>query len=304
MSMPALILCLACWFALMVFMVLRALGPARTPEHPENTGQALGGHHCDGLSLNPNPLPFPTDLKAFMSWEKARYGEWMNNLTTSALRQGGHIEANFWGPERRNVQLHHLRHGWNETGSSGFATKRMELLRVLHCERPAHILEIGSNAGHSAVLFLTALPAVHLHSVDMCVHKYTRTNLHHVAKAFPGRYSYGCGPSQKQLPKLWQKKNRNTYDVILVDGDHSAIGAFNDISNTRPLSTPQTLLVMDDCNLKCPPAQGKAERRDIKGCMPPTESFRMATRKQMVAPLNVSMSLDPQLLNCYARYRP
>jgi hypothetical protein len=115
--------------------------------------------------------------------------------------------------------------------------------------------------------------------------------------AFPDRYKFECGSSHKKLLTM-KKQNVGKYDLVMVDGDHSLKGAYNDILHTCHFTNDRTLLVMDDCELKCDPHTSKVP------CQTPTKSFKRAVKGGLVEALNESKSmLDPESQNCYARYK-
>ena len=190
----------------------------------------------------------------------------------------------------------------NDLGDRTLATKRMELLRALHCEQPRSILEVGSNAGHSSSLYLINLPNTQVHSVDMCFHPYTPVNLKMIRGQFKGRYTFQCGSSHKTLPKMKGSRQPPVYDWITVDGDHSFDGAYHDILDVCYFSHNTTILMMDDCELHC---QGRMNTDGKGGCAVPTKSFLQAAKDGLLVPHNDSKAvLDTNHLNCFASFLP
>jgi predicted O-methyltransferase YrrM len=110
------------------------------------------------------------------------------------------------------------------------------------------VLEIGFNAGFSALLMLLANPRLQLTAVDIAEHAYTRPCYEVLRQMFGDRIELLVGDSTEVLPRI--KSDAATaapeYDLIHIDGCHDPSVAHADIVNSYSLSKYGTVLVMDD----------------------------------------------------------
>lgn len=122
--------------------------------------------------------------------------------------------------------------------------KRRNLFRCLHGKNS--ILEVGFNAGHSALLMLSAFPLLHYTAVDIGSHRYTRPCAEYLKDRFSGRFEIHFGDSRDVLPKLRMEKKR--YDLIHVDGGHGPNTCASDLSNACLLTPrmPSGHILLDD----------------------------------------------------------
>jgi len=125
-------------------------------------------------------------------------------------------------------------------------------------EAPAHLLEIGSWEGRSALFFLNYLP----HARLTCVDPWTG-NFEHAADpyfaalvpdserrfdentaAFAPRIEKIKDASARALPRLALADRR--FDIVYIDGSHLAVDVFADGALAWPLVAPGGLIVFDD----------------------------------------------------------
>ncbi len=83
------------------------------------------------------------------------------------------------------------------------------------------MLEVGVNAGHSALLALSANPALVYHGVDIAMHAYTEPCVTFLAAEFPGRVHFWRGNSREVLPYLAERRSDLDFDIFHVDGGHT-----------------------------------------------------------------------------------
>ena len=100
------------------------------------------------------------------------------------------------------------------------------------------ILEIGFNAGHSALLFLTGAADSIVDVFDLGEHAYTRKCFEYLQSQFPGRLHLpmGWGDSQVLLPQYVVKimgTPEATYRLVHIDGSHDVEDVRNDILYSR-----------------------------------------------------------------------
>lgn len=91
---------------------------------------------------------------------------------------------------------------------------------------PKSIFEIGFNGGHSARMWLEFYkddPDFRLHSVDICNHEYTEVIAKELEEKDP-RFTF-----TKMSSFDLEVEQMQGYELLFVDGDHSAEGIRNDI---------------------------------------------------------------------------
>ena len=104
------------------------------------------------------------------------------------------------------------------------------------------ILEIGFNAGHSALLYLVSNPYSKIHFFDLGEHAYSRGCFEYLSSQFPGRMSVTWGDSTVTVPA----HPASLFDLIHIDGGHSRYVAESDFYNCRPYANESTYLIVDD----------------------------------------------------------
>jgi hypothetical protein len=112
------------------------------------------------------------------------------------------------------------------------------------------LLEIGVNAGHSALLCLSANPDLVYHGVDLGVHAYTEPCIRFLEREFPDRVRYYPGDSREVLPYLASHRRDLEFDIFHVDGGHTDALCRADISNCVRLAKGGAgkHLLLDDIN--------------------------------------------------------
>ncbi len=108
------------------------------------------------------------------------------------------------------------------------------------------IMEIGFNAGHSSYLFLSARPDTRVVSFDLGDHGYIDLAKELIDRRFPGRHQLIRGDSRRTVPDFHEKQPDRRFDLLYIDGGHDYDVAAADIANCAALSTPRSLVVMDD----------------------------------------------------------
>jgi predicted O-methyltransferase YrrM len=103
------------------------------------------------------------------------------------------------------------------------------------------ILEIGFNAGHSALLFLLANPSTQVTAIDLGAHPYVDLCRDYLTGVFPGRLTLLKGDSRELLARQTEV---GRYDLIHVDGGHQREVVESDVSHAVRLLP--TYLVLDD----------------------------------------------------------
>lgn len=106
--------------------------------------------------------------------------------------------------------------------------------------------EIGFNAGHSSLTFLSAKDDVIVYSFDICEHPYFAIGKKLIDRHFPQRHILIKGNSTKTVPGFHKNHPSLKFDLIFIDGGHSYATASQDIFNMKSLAHKKTLAVLDD----------------------------------------------------------
>lgn len=118
--------------------------------------------------------------------------------------------------------------------AASLAPARRNLWRATRFKK--RLLEIGVNAGHAALLALSANPELIYYGVDINYHKYTVDCIDYLSKVFPGRVHYFPGDSREVLPYLAVHHPELDFDIFHVDGGHTTEICHADVSNCLRLA--------------------------------------------------------------------
>ncbi len=132
--------------------------------------------------------------------------------------------------------LHHTTDYTNE-----YINKTKNISNLVLNKNIKNVMEIGFNSGFSTLLMLLSNPNIHITCFDLGEHKYTIPCYEKLKETFGDRINIIIGDSTKTLQTVNDK-----YDLIHIDGGHSAEIANSDIINSYRLSKPRTILIMDD----------------------------------------------------------
>jgi predicted O-methyltransferase YrrM len=114
--------------------------------------------------------------------------------------------------------------------------------------RHVDVLEIGLNGGHSALITLVSNHRLNFTAVDIGMHQYTEAAATYLRNRFGRRFSLMTGDSREILPRLAIDHPNKFFDLIHIDGGHSAALAYADMSNALRISKAGTTIVLDDIN--------------------------------------------------------
>lgn len=108
-----------------------------------------------------------------------------------------------------------------------------------------NLLEIGFNAGHSALLALAANEHLEYFGIDLGVHPYTVPCYQYLESVFGSRINLVIGDSREELPRIRDYKE---FDLVHIDGGHGLDVAEVDLCNVLDRASPGTRLLFDDVN--------------------------------------------------------
>lgn len=111
------------------------------------------------------------------------------------------------------------------------------------------ILEIGFNAGHSALLFLLSNTESHLVCFDICWHKYTKPCFEYLRDNFKGRIELFDGSSTDTVPAFINANPGYTFDIFHIDGSHATAIANIDFFSCFELARNKSVMIWDDVDL-------------------------------------------------------
>jgi predicted O-methyltransferase YrrM len=128
------------------------------------------------------------------------------------------------------------------------------LYATAHLIKPKTYLEIGVRRGRSACMVTRGCPDVDIVAFDMWVvnyagmdnpgPEYVRNEL--ALHGHTGTIAFIDGDSHQTIPAFFNKYPDTYFDMITVDGDHSELGAFDDLCNVIPHLSVGGVLVFDD----------------------------------------------------------
>lgn len=110
-----------------------------------------------------------------------------------------------------------------------------------------NIIEVGFNAGHSALLFMLANPESKMVCFDICEHPYTIKCFEYLQGLFgKHRLELIVGDSTLTIPKYIQDHPGIHFDVYHLDGSHDPKIARQDFENVRDVAD---IIIFDDTSL-------------------------------------------------------
>ncbi|GJQ11380.1 hypothetical protein GpartN1_g3171.t1 [Galdieria partita] len=143
------------------------------------------------------------------------------------------------------------------------------IARALVHRGHARICEIGFNAGHAAVTWLSALPNSTYIGFDNGFHNYTQRCVDYLKRYFgEQRIDIYYGSSDTTV---WEYANQHPWtscDIFHVDGQHYGELPFQDIANAKRLVASGSLIIVDDAVLS-----GPCERHG-SFCYNPTQAWK------------------------------
>jgi hypothetical protein len=109
------------------------------------------------------------------------------------------------------------------------------------------LLEIGFNAGHSALLALTVNPNLRYFGVDFGNHPYTTPCFEYLRQIFGNRIDLWIGDSRDLIPALRHSKDIK-FNLFHIDGGHDFGVAYADLCNVIDFCLDGDVILFDDIN--------------------------------------------------------
>lgn len=120
--------------------------------------------------------------------------------------------------------------------------------------QPENYLEIGVRRGRSACTVARACPDAAIHAFDMWIQGYA--GMENPGPAFVrqelqkhghrGPVTFTDGDSHRTVPEYLARLPDLQFDLVLVDGDHSEDGAYDDLRNVLPRIRSGGIVIFDD----------------------------------------------------------
>ena len=127
--------------------------------------------------------------------------------------------------------------------------KQINLFSIGKMETNKVIVEVGFNAGHSALLFLLAHPDSKIYCFDTCQHAYTYPCYDYLAKSFPGRLELIIGRSGEQMTVFKKQHQDLMCDVVHIDGNHEISTANGDFFHSLAYAKYKSILIFNNVDL-------------------------------------------------------
>lgn len=133
-------------------------------------------------------------------------------------------------------------------GNSQQIPEQVKDLIALTSKPNIKVMEIGFNAGHSAEVFLSNNDSLSLVSFDIGLHSYIPISKKYIDSTYPNRHTLILGDSGQTVREyiLKNRKKKELFDVIFIDGGHDFYVAYFDLKNCFELAHKDTIVIMDD----------------------------------------------------------
>lgn len=125
---------------------------------------------------------------------------------------------------------------------SASLSDRAERLRRLAAQA-SRCLDIGFNAGHSAVLMLLSSPAVTVLSFDLGIQPYAQQCADYVARSFPGRFEVVWGDTRETLRRRLGTEPDHRFDLVFIDGGNSAETRRSNMQDCRRVAAVGSVVI-------------------------------------------------------------
>lgn len=153
------------------------------------------------------------------------------------------ITINYFDVENKLKSIADCSNTLIEGNTRGYIDKQYNIGKL--ASRAINILEIGFNTGYSSAVILCSNMYSYLLVIDINSHKYVEPCYKYLENMFKGRIISLFGDSKKVIPNLTYR-NKNTYDLIHIDGGHSLKVASSDLYGSVILLKRGGYIIFDD----------------------------------------------------------
>ena len=153
----------------------------------------------------------------------ARFRERLMRLNAIAAESGEALEGNIFYRDLDPTFVS------TSPPAAALAPARRNVWRAVRFK--ARMLEVGVNAGHSALLALSANPKLEYYGVDILAHGYTIPCVDYLKGEFPGRVHLFPGDSREVLPWLAGRGDDPAFDLTAIDGGHTDEVCLSDMTH-------------------------------------------------------------------------
>jgi hypothetical protein len=150
------------------------------------------------------------------------FRERLARLNAIVARSGEPLEGNIFYPDLDDSFTASL-------PAVSLAPARRNVWRATRFKR--RFLEVGVNAGHSALLALSASRGLEYTGVDILAHRYTVECVDFLKGEFPGRVHLFPGDSREVLPWLAERAEALDFDLYGIDGGHTDEVCLSDMTH-------------------------------------------------------------------------
>lgn len=164
----------------------------------------------------------------------------LEELNAAVLASGARMEGNLFYLHRQEIIS-------DERPNPKRTHKRVNFYSAARSKQ--RILEVGFNAGHSALLALSANDDAVYHGVDIFQNKYTEECARVMKRWFGDRFIISRGDSRDVLPAMYLEGVVG-FDLVHIDGGHGSNVCIADMANGIRLVAKDALLMLDDTGVE------------------------------------------------------
>ena len=172
----------------------------------------------------------------------------LSALNKIVLASGTALEGNIYYPD--GTQAKNVAVIENNEIPPERINRRANVIRAVQGRRI--VLEIGFNAGHSALLILEANPEIRYIGIDLGRHAYTAPCANYIKVEYGERFDIYFGSSTDVLPEFIATEASNDIDLVHIDGGHTEAVAFADLNYVIGMHRRRDLrryLIVDDTQM-------------------------------------------------------
>jgi len=130
-----------------------------------------------------------------------------------------------------------------------FEDRQAKFIEIIKDLKPKNIIEIGYNAGHSALLICQNSPVDNLYIFDINTHHYTIPNYNVFKNAYPDKnIVFTEGSTIDTLKPFMDAYDGELFDFVEVDGGHTTDLVLNDVYSTWNKIRSGGIIYIDDYN--------------------------------------------------------